>query len=310
MIEKMTDEDVTRALRVIAGGFPHVADELGAHIAFLAAERDEAWSLRATEARDSAEELRALRERVRAQTTYKEGWRKRAEAAESRLAALEADGSYWKRTASSVDRELQAAHARLAAIRQRAGDIPRLIHAYQEGQGCASVARYIVGNAPEVCAKPSTVEGTHKLGTNSGPDENACGDCGKHVREHRDGGTAERCEARGELTEPTTAEAFETVRQHCRIAARCGATASDAMDVVMDGLSLLECRMGAMKRALETGHRCGRQLCDTCDASINAVLEIDAPPVYTLEEVRTAATTYLHWRPLADLMRDLSALRR
>jgi hypothetical protein len=34
--------------------------------------------------------------------------------------------------------------------------------------------------------------------------EDACGDCGQHVDEHRDGGKAESCEARNDLCEPST----------------------------------------------------------------------------------------------------------
>jgi hypothetical protein len=256
--------------------------------------------------RKKADEADALRERVQAQTTYKEAWRTRADVAESRL----------------------------SAIRQRAGDTDGLVRV---GEVCAimgspncewddaihedvrqrgddgvvrdvatGTARFIVGNdAP--AAPPSQPPQTDDLDAieqrheNQGAEATTETTAARLLREERETQVA----AVRRAAEPTTAEAFVTVRKHLY------------QDDYEDGgetltmIALLERRMGAMVPLLRFFRQRTAEALDTdvvghvvlfrkgaweargypppilTVAHVRAALT-DAPPVFTQEEVEKA----------------------
>jgi hypothetical protein len=169
-----------------------------------------------------------------------------------------------------------AAESRLSAIRQRAespeaeelarDSWERALSAHEHGPaafllGLAAYRAHILGDgAAEVCTEPSTVEGAHKLGSNS---------------------------------EPTTAEAFATLEKGMQEWGR--ALENDPVErkahaASRAALSLLERRMGAMARALQ---RLEMFLTGPTRHDLPSLDEVrtaltDAPAVFTLDEVEEA----------------------
>ena len=174
------------------------------------------------------------------------------DALRERVQALEAENERLSRHYARLSHNL-------AAIRQRAGDASEMADVYARHGGhmrdaLAAVARYVLGEDAT-----GAVEGAHKLGTNS---------------------------------EPTTAEAFATVREALECiredkfpgAAKTGAAA----------LALLERRMGAMGRMIREAPHARSCDLEREDIDIKACscwkahALTDAPPVFTLEEVEAA----------------------
>lgn len=283
--EKMTDERLRELLYNIRHTWSAKAsEEIGDHIAALTAERDEArsdaeaqaslvesWSdalgLEQTDGYDKAEAVReerdALRERVRALETD-------AEAAQATLEDEQAAH------AETLER-MRVAESRLAAIRQRAGDIQAMDDALSGG-GIVGVSRYVLG-------EDATGAETKQ----------------EHAHSYMAGRNAS-CPA----PEPTTAEAFATVRKWIDVYAASGLR----VDGVLPTISLLERRMGAMAVYLKRNEpcRCGHSVTRhtgvisetettgcvaTADGGVCQCMAFesaltDAPPVFTLEDVRSA----------------------
>lgn len=111
--------------------------------------------------------------------------------------------------------------------------------------------------------------------------------------------------------EPTTAELFATAKRGHETLAQ-NADSDDVRQEGLDGLaalSELERRMVAMARAIRMRLE-ATTVRETKDAheAMRAAL-IDAPPVFTMEEVREVFKARLHHKPLADAMKELAALR-
>lgn len=228
---------------------------------------------------DAAEAARGQAARER------DGWRERAERAEARL-------EQHRRGAAPRIRREHVVVARLAAIRQRAGDITGAFDAARMGEPgwMQRILAWVLGDDA-----PEAVEGAHKLGTNS---------------------------------EPTTAEAFATVRgsislhQHDDVGQKTEATAA---------LLLLERRVVAMADALHKAcpRCCGAREywphCSLCGDSTNDhacpdrrpcdhaihVVALNAPPAFTLEEIRAVLIkTGIGPAAREHVEGELSALRR
>lgn len=281
--EKMTDEALANANQIadwLNSEGKSTCHKLLAHIAALTAERDDY--------KRSNESVLAhndtLRERVQQITAERDAVGRLAvergaelDALRERVQALEKlRDDYHVLMNSRGDWQARAEHAesRLAAIRQRAGDTKALVEAHQSGMGCASVARYILGE--DASASPQT-------------------DDLSAIEQYRENGEA------AARVEPSTAEAFATVRSSMEA---CGSV----HDVSGRALSLLERRMGAMELAARDAvavlHSIGQTKADApltgdqcaemtrVKARLHYALT-DAPPVFTLEEVQTALVAEL-----------------
>jgi hypothetical protein len=332
--EKMTDDDVAQALEDVSVPWEKQAQRIRAHIAALEAER-ERWeqttmSLQNLLKRSGAEvrELTMDRDRLLEQrgaiaTNLGEA-RTERDALRERVQALELDiemeRAECERASDSDDdhlRRLQEAESRLAAIRQRAANTSTMAEAAKvrlaRGEALSDVvdalARFIVGDAPEVCAEtssPCRSGGTTYASEAMGED---CDNCGEPLCKH---GTIE----------PTTVEAFATARDMLLMH-------YDPDETCMHHLSLLERRMGAMAQRLNAScplcHGKGEYLpsCSMCQDSTwdhecpgpvkcehetHAALT-DAPPVFTLEEVEKA---FNEWKanPTISFSQALVTLRR
>jgi hypothetical protein len=240
----------------------------------------------------SAEDVAALDLKQAAGSFWHEGEQRRLLA---HIAALEAERDEWEemhaQTAGERDslREfLQEAESRLAAIRQRAGDmlIPgraALIAGVTAG-AAQDVARYILGDdAPAPVSEPGGVQqeaGTPCEGHDIGEFCGACGNTGVDMRATH--------------SEPTTAEAFATVRKVLGRYPECQQDEVDD-DNAQDALSLLERRIGTMGRAAHEVVRVALTGPGTIEPDVFKAVQrlelalTDAPPVFTLEEVTGTA---------------------
>lgn len=237
-----------------------------------------------------ANERDALRERVRAL----------AEQAETKARML-----------ATARQRGDAAESRLAAIRQRAANSAAMADIYEEHDGsieesCLAVARYITG---EDAQPPQTddLSAVEQWRENVEAKAEKCR-CGEPQSRHDatgyrmawDGGPNWSVICDGFTpAEPTTAEAFATVRMTDeRLRNICeqepGLDADDAEEVLAelkrarDNETLLERRMGAQRRALEETLKLHHRMPGDIVAQIQVALT-DAPPVFTLEEVERAA---------------------
>jgi hypothetical protein len=186
----------------------------------------------------------------------------------------------------AVDRErngaalrMETAESRLAAIRDRAGDkracweayMDELCDGHRKG-AVAAVARFILGDE----APPSEMDGLR-------------GEMAERICEH-DVVPCTTCHPPAS-PEPTTAEACATVRAWVEDKTH---RAPESWRAATEALSLLERRMGAMGRAAALaphGAHCAFLVSAPvpwkCDCWKRDALA-DAPPVFTLEEVRNA----------------------
>ena len=245
---KMTDEELKEA------GATDTERRLKAHIAEVTAERGE-WEQRFRnadlEASRIVPERDALRERVR---------------------ALEAEN--------------EARCAEMNAVRQRAVVLRAMnlrdVMSGEWNREAARLVHFILEDDARPSAPPEAF--AHEKGLDAGVFDDAphefpcCGGSDEHPPQH-----TQDCDMRPAppAAEPTTAEAFSTVRTYC---AKWG----DG-DKPLTALSLLERRMGAMEaaaRALIAGAKEGCIIVADVNALESALT--DALPVFTLEEVESA----------------------
>jgi hypothetical protein len=292
--EKMTDEEMVEAQRARHAGDSSEADwgdewgdKVFAHIAALTAEREtlnDTFQRTLGELDECHRENLALRERVQA-----------LEKARDEVAEMRAKQA----------KRANAAERHLAVIRQRAGDADGLEAAWVSGDGHISglraVARYVLGE-DATGAEPTCV---------------MCAGANEH-------------QACAIHPEPTTAEAFATacrsaeVWKGCIDAVELGAAAQAAHGRLIDALSWLARRMGAMDAAARTALRVAELGSSMTSGQISALrfALTDAPPVFTLEEVDEVLRTVAHQgsaarmdEPLMQSMRTsamerLTALRK
>jgi hypothetical protein len=307
---KMTDEDLEQVRSIPA--LTATERRLLAHIAALTAERDEARKEReqfrgdlvrasefahqggtgspvTQEGRDAIESIGglwnkadALRERVKAleaENTQHRTWR---EVAEARAAQAERARDRAKEAVEQRHRQVLDAESRLAAIRQRAGALVRdagrpdaLPETTNEhGERMVRVQWALVEALRDVLgddAPPSEMDGLR-------------GEMAERICEH-DVVPCTTCHPPAS-PEPTTAEACATVRAWVEDKTH---RAPESWRAATEALSLLERRMGAIVDA-------ARELLETTGdpryepdvfVQLRAALT-DAPPVFTLEEVRNA----------------------
>jgi len=289
--EKMSPEDLEFELSQALSD--KRAAKVRAHIAAVEAERDEADSQRIaanTTMQSVDNELRALRERVEALETELNAARAMAWSAKER-----GDGfKEWKDSAES----------RLAAIRQRAGDEDAL-------------AMGASGTHPDVFAALTDRERAdwRTVGRNVARyvvGEDAAGAEAKNPCCDVRGGHIDACYAVTASTEPSTVEAFATLREFVAFVASMAKGHRTTQDDARAALSMLERRMGAMGRALrEVKHRLQNPITFSgvdAEREIDAALA-DAPPVFTLEEVERVVSPYLGELSTIEVLRALSALR-
>jgi hypothetical protein len=250
------------------------------------------------------EERDALRERVQALEKEKadiERWRsadlKSLGAARSRLAAireqvwaLEAEVRQGQDEAFCGARRADAAESRLSAILQRAGDTSRLREIIVDGttysEAAKQIARFVVGE--DGAGAEQEVPNVCEHGDHPAPEgQRFCSpECQRCEGADQDGDECAGLCHPPASPEPSTAEAFSTAWAYC-------ATAGSPPDF-MAALSRLGRRMGAMEQALCLVRRDmgddsepTRVASDTFDAL--AMLDTDAPAVFTLEEVEIPA---------------------
>jgi hypothetical protein len=280
--KKVSPEEVRTALALLATQSPPAARSLDEHLAALTAERDGLSESRVRALNDLSNkelEMRTLRERVRALDQEVDF-------------ANEALGT----PAGVTLRDHAAAVAsRLSGILQRAGEKDTLWRLFNAEvsitKGLRAAVRYVVGDGATGAA-PSD-----PTGCTCGADDEPEGSPDKsHTR-----ACAPR---RPSEPAPTTAEAFATVLKGLG-----PFPAHGERDAAAHALSLLERRMGAMGKALRgcrTHLKCTTGCaCDVCSALT------DAPPVFTLEEVRSTMLGDGHTaEDTEQVVTGLSALRR
>lgn len=311
MHEKMTDEALHR-MKARHESRLMSADEakMWAHIAALTSERDLAMTQRDAKEGDvlrwerSAADMRnerdALRERVKAleahdrETRRANTWRERADAAESRLAAMRQRAE----DADMLEEKAQAAYSEcgMGAVVMRRVSL--------------AVARHILGDDASAPSEMSGLEG-----------------------EMADTSDMERADykappARDALETPTppaptTSEAFAATCRPLAVVAHGGGISTDDAHRALAALSLLERRMGAQEAAIrrlirdaerqdsmpETTNEHGERMVRVqwvLVESLRAALT-DAPPVFTLEEIREALG---RGSTVDEVVAILTALRR
>jgi hypothetical protein len=298
MSGKMTDEVLDHRLKQY-GYFtnPVREAELRAHISALTAELDE----KNTD--------------LQAQTTLTLNAHVERDALRERVKTLEARDKHLVEAATNLATERDNIASALAAIRQRAGDEASLLRRAEVGaimgagssewdedihaevaqrgdvdtlHGAAlAVARYILGD--------------DATGPSETPAERVARMCAMHdarIVGGMDAGPEQEprpCDVQREAPEPTTAEAFATLRH----ANEHGGWSGEAVDA----LSLLELRMGELEALL-----------DSVNAGWAGAALTDAPSVFTLEEIRKAFRETYIGATTDDLLRNmverLAALRR
>lgn len=334
MSEKMTDEELNRALRDVAGaGLLDVAGWFRAHIAALTAERD---GLKV--------QLDGAEERGRMIFDAKN---KMLDALRERVQALEADLEDKRALANMWMQSAQRLHGSLAAIRHRAGDEKRLgqecnagatgdpiwatLHPVERKRwvdGAGAVARYILGDDAPL-----------NPGAGGGEDTSGCcyqraGGCEAHRKTaappeafaHEKGLDAGVFRAEDEdpplilptttaRAAPTTPEAFATVRKGREWWAESAGDAPAGVEARRDLtlLALLERRMGAQEAAIRAVLATkGANTLESIDAwnALRASIT-GAPPVFTLEEAVNAVRSYTGSETTVDdVRRALTALRK
>lgn len=305
MHEKMTDDDVSEALRWFAEGAPETSGRLRAHIAALTAERDVLKvQLDSSEERGRLilekknEMLAALRERV---------------------TALEAEKEQWRASRFKAAQERHATESRLAAMRQRARDgedamvaraRDRFRRERSEGLGMDAAlmattidtANYLLGDDAPAPSEMSGLEGEMAEKW----DERGCRpSCPGWLNS---GHTHVEPEREEPPAAPATSEAFATVREGLAVLEHRSSGFADnkALRDSQYALSLLERRMGAQNDALREVLKLHHRLPSDVIAQLQAALT-DAPPVFTLEEVKEALG---RGSTVDEVVAILTALRR
>ena len=282
MNEKMTDETV-RILTLrhtMNQAWTHEEQEsVLAHIAALTAERDEALGAVVSE----------------------------ADALLGRVQALEADLEDKRALANKWMRSAQGLHGSLAATRQRAGDARRMAETLPpEKMGLVqrAIDRIVGDDAPG----PMTDEEARRLCKAVGIDTAAgLAKCMEMVRAAQRPNASDLSPQAETGVEPTTAEAFATVRDMSKE----HVDDDEARCLIQGNLSLLERRMGALAGALaymaevvEEVRDGKRALTDLVTLPAHVALT-DAPPVFTLAEVEAAMTGIYGPAPVLERLRAL-----
>jgi hypothetical protein len=347
MNEKMTEEELEQARKVADALNEEKAStvhRLLAHIATLTSDLAESRTS-SDDYRHGCEELTrdrdTLRERVQALEHDAKGYGElmlllgdalgmasvTGVALVERVRRVVAERAAMDRERNNAALRMEAAESSLSAIRQRAGDVSGFFRA-SGGVGAPGWLErglgFVLGDDARPSAPPEAF--THEKGLDAGvfdwaPEET------KAVRLMREEREAAAKMAR-RAAEPTAAEAFATARRfldqkadddhsgpYVSLAETCGA------------LSLLERRWGALWRTFteEMAHwptcpsgsdfsEAGWARCDCHMEQVRTFLT-DAPPVFTLEEVRSSALEYFgrsdRDRIAVDaLLEQLAALRR
>lgn len=176
------------------------------------------------------------------------------DALRERVREVERERDQWRESRYIAAGERHVAESRLSAIRQRAGE-SEWVEGLTRKHGVHAAIRYIVGD-------DATAQ--------------TCGNC-EDVQ-------PETCATH---PEPTTAEAFATVREALALVEAGSVDDVGTYYGAHDSLSLLECRMGAQARILAKWHTDLLSVNpEFNDPAYNALA--DAPPVFTLEEVTHA----------------------
>jgi hypothetical protein len=337
-VKKMSPEEVRCAIALLAERSPPAARNLESHIAWLIAEWDEAQRSASESGRENvvlADRLRivgdaldesqhgraALRERVCALEAEATIRRTQYEVAAARSEQVERERDRVRTNVERWHARAQAAEARLAAIRQRAGDTQRLINILEEKIGLGgnawlhAVVRYVLGEDESAPSAPQTGdmsehdkvlrseavaegrlarEGNSKPGASPEAGE-PCSNCatGPAVDPLHPTG---RCACGGD---GTCAWCADVARRETLPADRASAEPStaEAFATVREAvggwpetfrevtwiLSLLERRMGALVRVAEGVLSIERCQPDWLKAEARSALT-DTPPVFTLEE--------------------------
>jgi len=261
---KMTDDELGAAFtnilnRMVVGSSAKDVEDVQSHIAALVAERDEARGIVTQVERELT--LRGVPIECSPQVWLRVGWlaNERRKAVEDRdtlcerVQALEKEAEAAReRYAAALAEQLEETHAaesRLAAIRQRAESEKRMAESLppREMERLHRAIDRVLGE-DEVCAAPFTVQGNHKPGANS----------------------------ESTTPEPTTAEAFGTVRRGID-ETEIPFPQKHVADEARAALALLERRMGELEA-----------LRDSVNAGWAEPTLTDAPRVFTLEEVKEA----------------------
>jgi hypothetical protein len=279
--EKMTPDVLAESYEDLeTEGYASMAQRFRAHIAAVEAERDE-WQgnseRNAVLANDCAMKIGALiregdalRERVKAL----EADRDRALAEVLDLKSLVRT---WQEQANKAMDRADSVESRLSAIRQRAGQV------IAQNRDAENEVRYIVGEYGAGAETPAPY-------------------CDEHGASNGECATSH--------PEPTTAEAFATVRTLVTGVPR-GAEVSSVEGERL--LSLLERRMGAMARELGlVASDLYHERFATAESRVKDLIALtDAPPGFTLEEVETvvrgALTDSGEWAPVVGIV--MSAIR-
>lgn len=327
---KMTDDELRQAMDVadaLNDEGTSTCHHLLAHIAALTAERDEAReALRSmtTERDTGATHLKMAFHQIAEVAGLLEpdvtpdGWGLHAaalkvlaerDALRERVTALEAEVNEQRARKRQFMKACDTYESRLSAIRQRAGECIA-----SGNKSDARAARYILGDDATTpsemdglrgkMAEPQRCVGCRAAGVD------LCAKCEAEAKASQDAMAAAEematpdphdCDPRtfGDVEpppEPTTAEAFATVRAGRQWWADSAADAPVGVEAWRDLalLSLLERRMGAMRRAAELaphGAHCAFLVSApapwNCDCWKADALT-DAPEVYTREEVESA----------------------
>lgn len=292
-LEKLTSEELEMGLRYVEETLgPVNAKLLRDHIAALEAERDEAC-------RQGQADHRALHDAL----GWAHGWHGKElpppwravtaliaerDAYKRDLEALRAGWPPSTRGANQVERcRVVDAEAALAAVHQRAEDDERLALEMVEARGSVTdktlaVVRYVVGGDADERAQSPGKTATYPVPLL--------------------------------LAEPATAEPFAKVDEALKhldaYEWRATRTRLSEADPAREALTRLERRMGAMTGVVSK-EADGLERAGLVEfaARLRAALT-DAPPGFTLEEVREVLKARLHHSPLADAMRELAALRQ
>lgn len=245
--------------------------------------------------------------------------RERVQALEAEIERLKRNTREAQQYASEAVEERIAAESHLAAIRQRAGDVDTLA---KVGETCAIMGSLDTGWDEAVHADVVERGDVQMLRDVShgvaryvlGEDEAGRRQAATTAR-HPEGTvcmspTCAQCATRHD---PTTAEAFATVRAVLSGWSRVVGANSIVLDNYLSTLSLLERRMGASDKALRAilaWDDDGRQSGMTAIVTLARQALTNAPPVFTLEDVRAAMDDWCNREQLDEVSKRLVTLRK
>jgi hypothetical protein len=325
---KMTGDALEKLLVSMANGGAVLSVEMiRAHISALTAERDEAnvaWAREAADAVALREHTQALEKEASDVRASRAGWRAKAEHSERHLAAI-------RQRAEDVDvlAKVGEVCAVMGSPHSKWDDD---IHADIAQRGVVFLVRDVaLGVARHLLGEDATepvpdTKALHCCGTRTGIHTTACptvavlaplGVAPPSEIDGLEGEMMERptprhdgpCEHGVPCSEPTTAEAFATVRTLVTGVPRGQEVSSVEGERI---LSLLERRMGAMAWAMREvlmypDHRTTAG--GVARKHLRSALT-DAPIVFTLEEVEKVLAAYVSPSSLDEARSYLSSMRR